>query len=213
MRSLVSNEVGEYAERLSQVPDPLLDELRQETYAHVSSPQMQVGRIEGQLLKLLVQLSGAKRVLELGMFTGYSALCMAAGLPDDGELITCDVNPTVEAVARKYFARSPHGKKIQIRMGPALQTIATLKAPLDLVFIDADKPNYPNYYEAVLPLLRSGGLIVADNVLWSGDVADPKVQDEETRALREYAEMVHADSRVEHVLLTVRDGILLARKK
>jgi caffeoyl-CoA O-methyltransferase len=213
MLSLVSPEVEEYAERHTQEPLPLLEELRVETYAHARSPQMQVGRIEGQFLKLLVQTLNARRVLELGMFTGYSALSMAAGLPDDGELITCDVNPDVEAVARRFFARSPHGKKIHIRMGPALQTIATLQAPLDLVFIDADKENYPAYYEAVVPLLRPGGLVVADNVLWSGAVADPKVTDGETSALRAYAKKVHADARVEHVLLTVRDGLLIARKK
>lgn len=213
MLSLVSPEVDAYAERLSQEAIPLLEELRVETYAHARSPQMQVGRIEGQFLKLLVQLLGARRILELGMFTGYSALCMASGMADGGELITCDVNPVVEAIARRFFERSPHGKKIQVRMGPALETIATLKAPFDLVFLDADKENYPRYYDAVVPLVRSGGLIVADNVLWSGQVADPKVTDEETVALRTYAEKVHADARVEHVLLTVRDGMLIARKK
>jgi caffeoyl-CoA O-methyltransferase len=213
MLSLVSREVDQYAERLSQDPDPLLDELRTETYAHVRSPQMQVGRIEGQFLKMLVQLSGARRAVELGMFTGYSALCMASGLPEGGELITCDVDPVVEAIARRYFARSPHGKKIQVRMGPALETLAQLTGPFDLAFIDADKTNYSRYYEALLPKLRPGGLIVADNVLWSGQVANPSVQDEETQALRDYAEKVHDDPRVEHVLLTVRDGLLLARKK
>lgn len=213
MLTLVSPEVDAYAERHTQEPLPLLEELRVETYGQVRSPQMQVGRIEGQFLKLLVQLLNARRVLELGMFTGYSALSMAAGLPDDGVLITCDVNPVVEAIARRYFARSPHGGKIEVRMGPALDTVATLTGPFDLAFLDADKENYPAYYEAVLPLLRPGGLIVADNVLWSGQVADPKVTDEETVALRAYADRVHADPRVEHVLLTVRDGLLIARKK
>jgi caffeoyl-CoA O-methyltransferase len=211
--TLVSPEVDRYAEDHTQEPDPLYSDLREETYASMRSPQMQVGRIEGEFLKLLITTLGAKRVLELGMFTGYSALKMAEGLPDDGVIITCDINPAAEAVARKFFARSPNGKKIQVRMGPALETIATLSPPLDLVFIDADKANYSRYYDAVFPLVRPGGLIVADNVLWSGKVADPDVHDEETEALRAYSNKVHADKRVDHVLLSVRDGILIARKR
>ena len=172
---------------------------------------LQVGRVEGTFLKLLVRLSGARRALEIGMFTGYSGLMIAAGLPDDGELITCDVDPKVEAIARRYFARSPHGRKIAIRMGPALETIRTLSPSIDFVFLDADKENYPNYYEAVFPLLSPGALIVADNVLWSGKVLDP--QEESDRAIAAFNERVTADSRVEKVLLTVRDGMVLARKK
>jgi caffeoyl-CoA O-methyltransferase len=156
-------------------------------------------------------LTGARRILEIGMFTGYSALMMAEGLPDDGRLITCDVNPRAEGVARRYFAESPHGQKIEIRMGPALETIATLAGPLDMVFIDADKTNYMNYYEACLPLLRSGGLIAADNVLWSGKVLQP--EDDDTRAIVAFDERVQADPRVENVCLTVRDGIMLAWKR
>jgi len=136
---------------------------------------------------------------------------MAEGLPEDGKLITCDINPEAEAIARRYFAESPHGHKIEVRMGPALETIATLQEPLDLVFIDADKTNYMNYYEAVLPLLRSGGLIVADNVLWSGRVLDP--QDDDSRAIVAFDDHVQADSRVDNVCLTVRDGMMLIRKR
>jgi caffeoyl-CoA O-methyltransferase len=174
-------------------------------------PQMQVGRLEGRFLKMLVELSGARRVLEIGMFTGYSGLMMAEGLPDDGRLITCDVNPKAEEIARRYFAESSHGHKIEIRMGPALDTIAALAGELDMVFIDADKENYLNYYEACLPKLKKGGLIVADNVLWSGRVLNP--QDTATRAIVEFNDRVQADDRVENVCLTVRDGMMLVRKK
>jgi caffeoyl-CoA O-methyltransferase len=136
---------------------------------------------------------------------------LAEGLPEDGELITCEINPKAEEIARRYFAKSPHGKKIKIRMGPALQTIEGLTGPLDLVFIDADKENYPRYYDAVLPLLRAGGLIVADNVLWSGRVLKPK--DQTDRAIVAFNEKVAKDTRVEKVMLSVRDGITLALKR
>jgi caffeoyl-CoA O-methyltransferase len=172
---------------------------------------MQVGRIEGTFLELLVRLSGARRALEIGMFTGYSGLMIASGLPEDGTLTTCDVDPKAEAVARRFFARSPHGRKIAIRMGPALDTIATLLPYIDFVFLDADKGNYSRYYEAVLPLMPSGGLLVADNVLWSGKVLDPK--EDTDRAIASFNERVLHDPRVEKVMLTVRDGITLVRKR
>ena len=185
--------------------------LREETYREMNSPQMQVDLIEGRFLKMLVRLTGARLVLELGMFTGYSALMMAEGLPEDGRLTTCEIDPKAEAIARKYFAESPHGKKIDIRMGPALETITTLPGPFDLVFVDADKPNYCNYYEACFPLVKPGGLIVGDNVLWSGKVIDPK--DDDTRAIVAFNDLVQSDPRVENVCLTVRDGMMLAWKR
>src|SRR5262252_3225682 len=209
--TLVSEPVDKYAEEHTEAVAALFDELRDETYRTMDIPQMQVGRIEGTFLRMLVRLVRARRVLELGMFTGYSALMMAEGLPDDGELITCDVDPKAEAIARKYFAKSPHGKKIRIAMGPGLETIKTLKAPIDLVFIDADKENYPKYYDAVLPLLPSNGLIVADNTLWSGSVLDPR--DDSGKALAAFNDKIAADTRVEKVLLTVRDGMMLIRKR
>ena len=145
------------------------------------------------------------------MFTGYSAMMMPSALPDDGELITCDIDPQAEAIARRYFDEHPHGRKIQIRMGPALDTLKTISGPLDLVFIDADKENYVAYYEAVVPLLRTGGLIVADNTLWSGKVIDPTTPVE--RAIVGFNAHVAKDPRVDKVLLTVRDGMTLARKR
>jgi len=209
--TLVPEPIEEYASEHTDPPDEIFEKLREETYSKMSLPQMQVGRIEGTFLKLLVRLCRAKRVLEIGMFTGYSGLMMAEGLPDDGELITCDVDPKAEAMAKRYFAQSPHGNKIHIRMGPALETIKTLKGPIDMVFLDADKENYPKYYDAVLPILRKGGLLVADNVLWSGRVLDPK--EETDRAIVEFNNKVAKDTRVEKVVLTVRDGMMLAIKK
>jgi predicted O-methyltransferase YrrM len=203
--------IESYAERHTEPADPLLEELREETHRKMSDPQMQVGRIEGTFLKLLARLSGARRALEIGMFTGYSGLMIAAGLPEDGELVTCDVDPKAEEMARRYFARSPHGRKITVRMGPALETIRTLVPPIGFVFLDADKVNYSNYYEAVLPLMPSGGLLVADNVLWSGKVLDPKEPSD--LAIAAFNERVAGDPRVEKVVLTVRDGMMVARKR
>ncbi|HKY03543.1 MAG TPA: class I SAM-dependent methyltransferase [Blastocatellia bacterium] len=211
MLTLVPEEIERYAYDHTKPESELFGRLRDETYQSMDCPQMQVGRLEGRFLKMLVELTGARRVLEIGMFTGYSGLMMAEGLPDDGRLITCDVDPRAEAVARRYFAESPHGHKIEIRMGPALDTIAALAGELDLVFIDADKENYSNYYEACLPKLKKGGLIVADNVLWSGKVLNP--QDTPTRAIVEFNDRVQADDRVENVCLTVRDGMMLVRKR
>jgi caffeoyl-CoA O-methyltransferase len=209
--TLVPEAIEDYAAAHTEAPSPLFEKLREETYATMTLPQMQVGPIEGSFLRLLVRISGAKRVLEIGMFTGYSTLMMAEGLPEDGELITCDVDPKAEAMAKRYFAHNPHGKKIQVRMGPALETIKTLKGPFDMVFIDADKESYSDYYDAVVPLLRQGGLLVADNVLWSGRVLRPK--EETDRAIVAFNDKVAKDKRMEKVLLTVRDGMMLAVKK
>jgi caffeoyl-CoA O-methyltransferase len=209
--NFIDQAIEQYAHDHTKPESELFRRLREETFREMQYPQMQVGRLEGQFLKLLVRLTGARRVLEIGMFTGYSALMMAEGLPDDGQLITCDVNPQAEAIARRYFAESNHGHKIEIRMGPALETIKSLTEPLDFVFIDADKTNYLNYYEAVMPLVRAGGLIVADNVLWSGRVLNP--EDADTRAIVAFDERVQQDPRVENVCLTVRDGMMLAWKR
>jgi predicted O-methyltransferase YrrM len=208
---LVPEAIEAYAVAHTDRPGALYESLRKVTLARMGSLSMQVGPVEGAFLKMLVEISGARRVLEIGMFTGYSGLKMAEGLPEGGELITCDIDPKAEEIARRFHARSPHGKKITIRMGPALETIKTLRPPLDLVFIDADKERYPAYYKAVLPLLRPGGLIVADNTLWSGRVLKPKAATD--RAIARFNALVARDPRVEKVLLTVRDGILIARKK
>jgi len=211
MDRFIDTAVEQFAHDHTEAETDLYVRLREETYRVMQSPQMQVDVIEGRFLQMLVRLSGAKSILELGMFTGYSALMMAEALPDDGHLITCEIDPKAEAIARRYFAESPHGDKITIRMGPALDTTKTLAGPLDLVFIDADKVNYSNYYEACLPLLKSGGLVVADNVLWSGKVVDPK--DADDHAIVAFNRLVQSDPRVKNVCLTVRDGMMLAWKR
>ncbi len=211
MEAFINEAVEQFARDHTDPESDLFLQLRDETYRDMNCPQMQVGRIEGRFLKMLVRLTSARRILELGMFTGYSALMMAEGLPEDGKIITCDVDPKAEAIARRFFAESPNGHKIEIRMGPALETIKTLVGPLDMVFIDADKGNYSNYYEAVFPLVRPGGLIVADNVLWSGRVLHPESPDD--HAIVAFDKLVQSDPRVENVCLTVRDGIMLAWKK
>lgn len=209
--TLVPEAIEEYAQAHTESVAPLFEALREETFASMKSPNMQVGRLEGNFLRLLVKLSGAKRALEIGMFTGYSGLMIASGLPEDGTLITCDVDPKAEAIARRAFAKSPVGRKIEIRMGPALETLKTLKGPLDFVFIDADKENYLAYFEAVLPLLKKGGLLVADNTLWSGAVLEPKTASD--LAIVAFNDAVAKDGRVDKVLLTVRDGMTLAVKR
>ncbi len=173
---------------------------------------MMVGRIEGQFLATLVRLRGARRILELGTFTGYSSISMASALPPDGKIITCDVDPEATGIARRYMDESGYGDRIEIRLGPALETIATLEGPFDLVFIDADKPNYKAYYEAVLPLLAENGLVIADNVLWSGRVVEAD-DDDSTRAIKDFNEHVRNDERVTSVMLSVRDGMTLVQKE
>ena len=210
MLTLVPEEIEEYAHDHTTPEADLLQELQDETYAKMSCPQMQVGRLEGTFLKLLVRLTRARTILEIGTFTGYSALMMAEGLPEDGRLITCEIDPAAETMARAFFDRSPHGKKIDLRMGPALETLEGLSGPFDLVFIDADKTSYPNYYDAVIPKVPAGGLIVFDNTLWSGRVLHP--EDPDTQAIVAVARRVQEDPRVENALLTVRDGMLLACK-
>ena len=205
--------LDDYATAHSTAPSPLLDELEAHTEAHCAAPHMMVGRLEGGLLRILVRLTGARRILEIGLFTGYSALTMAEALPDDGEIISCEIDPLVAAIAQSFFDRSEHGRKIHILLGAALETIAALprRPPFDFVLLDADKENYIRYYEAVLPLLRPGGLLVADNVLWSGSVLWPR-QDSH-RALVAFNRMVHEDPRVEHVMLPVRDGVTLIYRR
>jgi caffeoyl-CoA O-methyltransferase len=208
---IVDKRIELYASEHCQEEPELLKKLSQETRDTLPSSRMLTGRIEGRLLKLLALLIGARRILEIGTFSGYSALSMAEALPENGELITCDVNPICLAVARKYFNESPHGGKIRVEEGPALDTIARLEGPFDMVFIDADKPNYSNYYEAVLPLVRKRGLIAIDNVLWSGRVLNPdSVFDKAIVALNK---KVQSDERVDQVMLTVRDGLYLALKR
>src|SRR4051812_29705528 len=172
---------------------------------------MMVGRQEGAFLSMIVAITGAARILEIGTFTGYSALWMAQALPGGGLVTTCDVSETHAAIAREAFATSPHPERIDFRFGPAIDTIATLDGPFDLVFIDADKSSYAAYYEATLPKLADGGFLVVDNVLWRGEVLKGSSDDPDTAALIAFNDMVRDDRRVHRVLLPVRDGITLIR--
>ncbi|MBD0330379.1 MAG: class I SAM-dependent methyltransferase [Thermoleophilia bacterium] len=212
MPDLVPEEIERYAEEHTTPPVPLLAELADETRATLRSPQMLTGTVEGRFLELLVWASGARRILEIGTYSGYSALSMAAALPDGGRIDTCEVEERHAEVARRYIARSPHADRITVHLGPALETIERLEGAFDLVFVDADKENYVNYYEAVLPRIAARGLIAADNTLWSGRVLDEQDQSEGTRAIRAFNEHVRADERVTSVMLTVRDGVTLIRR-
>ena len=209
---IVPDEIDGYAAAHTTPPPALLQELAEETRATLRSPQMLTGTIEGRFLEFLVFASGARRVLELGTYSGYSALSMAAGLPEDGRIDTCEIDERHAEVARRYIAASPYADRIRVHLGPALETIERLDGEFDLVFIDADKENYVNYYEAVLPRLAPRGLIAADNTLWSGRVLEDDDPSEGTAAITAFNEHVRADSRVVSVMLTVRDGITLIRR-
>jgi len=179
----------------------------------VPHANMQVGNVEGTFLRMLVAISGAKRVLEIGTFTGYSALSMAEALPEGGTLLTCDIDPVCTAIAQSFFDRTPHGKKIEIRLGDAIATLRALPASdmFDLVFLDAVKASYCEYFDLVLPHVPTGGLIIADNTLWSGKVLDPKTADD--IGIDAYNTKVTNDPRVDNALLSIRDGIMVARKR
>jgi len=206
---IVDPRVETYAEEHTTPDGELFDRLAAETREKTTAPQMMVGRLEGRFLGVLVSSLRAQRVLELGTFTGYSSISMALALPLGGRVVSCDVNEETTAIARRYAEEAGVADRIEYRLGPGLETIAQLDGTFDLVFIDADKPNYINYYEATLPLLADGGLIVVDNTLWSGRVVDEDDQDESTRAIRALNDHVAKDPRVENVLLTVRDGMNL----
>ena len=194
----------------------LLKELRAET-SKLSGAGMQIGPDQGAFMHLLAGLIGAKRALEIGTFTGYSSLCVASAMPADGKLICCDVSEEYTSIARNYWRRAGVESKIELRLGPALATLDALieaKVPeFDFVFIDADKTNYSNYYERALQLLRTGGLIAIDNVLWGGDVADPAENDDDTVAIRALNDKVRADERVTLSMIPLRDALTLARKR
>ncbi|MCX9088304.1 MAG: class I SAM-dependent methyltransferase [Candidatus Methanoperedens sp.] len=210
MKRIVSKKIEQYCQEHTKPESQLLHELVAETFAHTAFPEMEVGHLEGAFLRILVRLLRAKRILELGTFTGYSSLLMAEGLPDDGKLITCDIDLETTEIAKKYWSRSPHGKKIELKLGHALETLKTIEGPFDLVFIDADKVNYINYWELCLPKIRRCGLLVIDNVLWSGSVLDP--EDTTERAIDEFNKHVYKDKRVEVLMLPIRDGVTLAWK-
>jgi len=210
---IVPDELDAYAEAHTTPPGPLLAELAVETKATLSSPQMLTGVVEGRFLEQLVFALQAERVLELGTFSGYSSLSMAAGLPEGGHIDTCEISEEHAEVARRYHAQSPLGERITIHLGPAVETIERLGGEWDFVFIDADKENYANYYEALVPRLKPTGLMAIDNTLWSGRVLDDEDHSGATRAIRELNDRIAGDERVVAVQLTVRDGVTLLRRR
>jgi len=213
----LTEELAEYVAGVSLREPDILRRLREET-AHVPMTGMQIAPDQGQLMALLARLIGARRCLEVGAFTGYSALVVALALPPDGRIISCDIDEKTTAIAKRYWAAAGVSDKIDLRLGPALGTLDRLLAEgaagsFDFAFIDADKTNYDGYYERALTLLRQGGLIVIDNVLWSGAVADAKRRDADTAALRALNRKLHGDERIDLSLLPLADGITLARKR
>jgi len=210
---LVNSLAQAYAERYSSRLEPLLEEIAAYTAAHHPEAHMLSGPLQGKLLEMISQLLCPRRVLEVGTFMGYSALCLAAGLAGDGKLHTIELRDADAYLAAGYFGRSERGDRIILHRGNALAIIPTLEEDWDLVFIDADKPGYIDYYELVMPRLRKGGLIIADNVLFHGQVLEAPVTGKSAIAIQAFNERVEADKRVEKVMLTVRDGLFLIRKK
>ncbi len=206
MADIVDPKIEQYVERLTAPHDPLLAELSQETRETLGAEGMLTGPVAGRFLEMLVWAAQPKRVLEIGTFSGHSALSMAAALPEGGHIDACELDPERAAVAQRYFDRSPHGSKITLHVGPALETVARLEGTFDFVFLDAEKDGYVGYYEAVLPRLSERGLIVADNTLWSGRV----VAGEGPIVI--FNDHVAADPRSVQVLLSVRDGMTLIRR-
>jgi len=200
------------AEHTTSEPE-LLAAVAAVTRESLDAPEMMVGPLEGRFLEMLVYLTGAERVLEIGTFSGYSSLSMAAALPPGGRIITCEVDAKAGDLARRHVGSSPYPDRIEIRMGPALDTIAALEGPFDLVFVDAAKTQYRDYYEAVLPLLSERGVIAVDNVLWSGRVLDAEDRSDETVAIRAFNDYVASDPRVVAVMVTIRDGLTLIRRR
>ncbi|MDB5407246.1 MAG: O-methyltransferase family 3 [Rhodospirillales bacterium] len=211
----LTDRLQDYLAEVARPEPDILRQLREET-ERMPGAGMQIGADQGQLMAMIVRLMGARRCLEIGTFTGYSALAVALALPDDGRIVCCDVNPRTTAVAQRYWTMAGVAGKIQLRLGPALATLQSLSAEgeagrFDFAFIDADKSNYDAYYEAALRLLRRGGLIAIDNVLWGGAVADPGDRDADTVALRALNRKLRDDVRVDPVLLPIGDGLTLAR--
>lgn len=205
--------LNRYLREHSSVPCGTLEWIEKQTNIHTNYPHMLSGSVQGELLKILVEISGAKRVLEIGAFTGYSTCCLALGLPEGGMVDTLEINDELEDLMREGWERAGVSERINLHLGNAVETLSTLTGPFDLAFIDANKREYLQYYELVLPLMKKGGIILADDVLWDGKVYDmPDSTDSQTRELIKFNTFVAGDSRVEQVMLPLRDGISLIRK-
>jgi caffeoyl-CoA O-methyltransferase len=215
MPGIVPEDIERYALEHTTPAEPRMDALAEETRATLDTPQMLSGAVEGRLLEMLVFATGARRVLEFGTYSGYSALSMARALAPGGRIFSLEVSEEHAEFARRHIAESPYADRIEVILGPALESAERLEGPFDLAFIDADKENYARYYEAALAKLSERGLIVVDNTLWSGRVLDPHADDasESTRALAAFNDMVASDERVVCVMLTIRDGVTLIRPR
>lgn len=210
----ISKELLQYSEYHSEPEDEILKELARETHLKFLSPRMLSGHLQGGLLQFFAKINQSKNILEIGTYTGYSAICLAKALPEEGMLTTIDVNPETAWIAKKYFEKSGLQNKINYITGNALEIIPTLEQKFDLVFIDADKINYSNYFDLVIDKVSHGGLIIADNVLWSGKILIPSEKmDSDTLAIHEFNEKISREKRISKILLPIRDGIFVMRKR
>ncbi len=214
MFELIDEKIANYCEAYTSAEPEILGRLNRETNMNVLQPRMLSGHLQGRALSLLSKLLNPQLIVEVGTYTGYSALCLAEGLAPDGKLITYEVNDELEEICKRYFAEAGLSDKIEMVIGDAKEHISNISELIDFAFIDADKPGYWQYFELLIDRMRPGGLIVADNVLWSGKVANELEElDEETRALQEFSKLVHNDPRVENALLPIRDGLMCIRVK
>lgn len=209
---LVAPDIEQYIEQHTTDEQPVLAALNRKTHTDVLMPQMLSGKVQGQFLQILSHMLRPRRVLEIGTFTGYAAICLAAGLQDDGKLYTIDINEELEPMVKEHLLAAGLQEKIFPLIGQAKDIIPTLDEIFDLVFIDADKQNYSLYYDLVIDKVRSGGIILADNVLWSGKIINEK-KDKDTQHLADFNDKIQQDSRVENVIVSIRDGIMMMRKK
>jgi predicted O-methyltransferase YrrM len=212
MSPIVDPAVEEYVEQHTTPPEPFMAELARQTRETLSAPQMLTGTVEGRFLEMLVFALKPRLVVELGTYSGYSSLSMAAVLPPGGRIVTCELSDERADFAQRHIDGSPYADRIEIRRGPGLETLESLDGPYDLVFIDADKPGYAGYFDAAVPKLAPGGVIAVDNTLWAGRVADPSNDEDTTDVMRAFNDKVRDDPRVVSVMLSVRDGITLVRR-
>lgn len=203
--------INQYVEDFTSIENDVLAKLNKETWQKMLQPRMLSGHIQGRILSMISHMMSPQYILEIGTFTGYSAICLAEGLKKGGKVITIDINEEFENIIRQYIDKSNNNDRIDLKIGNANEVVPSLDMEFDLVFIDADKENYSNYYDLVIDKVRQGGIIIADNVLWSGKVVEEKV-DAETQALKNYVKKINEDDRVENVLLPVRDGLMICRK-
>jgi predicted O-methyltransferase YrrM len=207
----IDEAIEEYSRLFSDTPSEILQSLDRETHARILQPRMLSGHLQGRFLSMLSKLISPSLIIEIGTYTGYSALCLAEGLRTDGKLITIDINEELESFTRSFFDRSTFANQIDYRIADAQQALGSIEGPIDLVFIDADKRNYAKYFDLVITKMRPGGLILVDNVLWSGKIVDPKATDKSTNALRDFNQKCLDDPRVEKMLLPLRDGLYMLR--